>query len=132
MPVKAKTKRITPASMQRLALLLCDFLESKYLYEDARIYIGTNKRICKYPTNDPDEKPIQTPNGMTVYLSPYDKDRMPTPYYNPKTLLVTTEDDLCSELNKFGKLHEQLDILFAPYGLYLEMGNIWSFSLYEI
>ena len=118
--------------MRKLALKLCDFLEDKGLYDDARVYVGTDRRICKHPTNAPDERPVKTPNGMTVYMSSYDKNRMPTPYYNPKTLLVTTEDGLCSELNKFGKLHDQLNVLFAPYGLYLEMGNIWSFSLYEI
>ena len=128
-------KPITPKSMHALALNLIDLLDGKELYEDAIIYVGTGTKIQKYPAkslpSDPDLRPVATPKGLTVYESDF-KGPLPTEYNNPETLTVTFEDDLYVVINQFGKLHEELNALFAPYGLYLEMGHAWNFSIYPI
>lgn len=136
--IKQKYARITPASMKKLALNTIDFLESKSLYGDlVVIYLGNKQRITATPqhhdTNDlkPNYTPIKTPAGKVVYLSDWNK-QMPTEYHNPDTLTFTFENELYNELNKFGKLHDELNALFSKYGLYLEMGHAWSFSLYKI
>ena len=53
-------------------------------------------------------------------------------YSNPETLTVTFEGPLYSALNYGdGRLERKLDALFGKYGLYMEYGHAWSFSLWE-
>ena len=53
-------------------------------------------------------------------------------YSNPDTLTVTFEGPLYAALNYGdGKLERKLDALFGKYGLYMEYGHAWSFSLWE-
>lgn len=71
--------------------------------------------------------------GHTVYAGEFDMALCPCEYNNPDTLTMTFEGPLYHAMNYYigtPSAWDDLNRIFARYGLYHEMGYAWSLTCY--
>ncbi len=127
-------RKITTKKIEKLANEIRQYLIEEGLWVDTRIYFNgkaysTDDGEGRYWYNDPKHLIVlenQDPCKYFDYCGPY--------------LSMSFEGPLYSCLNYCGeygrkfeeKVNENLRTMFASYGLYMELGNSWNLSLYDI
>lgn len=121
---------MTKKQLENIALDLITFLQRHDLYYMVNIYVNnkvlTDNRMKGTETRD-------TPFGPYYIVHNVNPGDL-LEYYNPETITVTFEGPLYHIINysECHSLYKELCSLFERYGLYLEQGYAWSFSLYYI
>ena len=143
-------KKPTPAKLKQRAMELSKYLSRNELFGDARIYVRTSTikknewlTIQAEPSykQDAEWKPWSFESRGRKYTFYTRTDLDPKSYldYSGSYLSMSFEGPLYEALN-YGytreycylkDVEEHLTNFFAHYGLHLELGNAWNFSLYE-
>ena len=121
---------VTPENMRRMAIETIRYLSERGLFYSVDIYAGgMHYSDAGHPWQELDRESVP---GTDVWAGGYD--RCPCEYANPETLTMTFEGSLYHAMNYgtgYGdRAWNELDQIFARYGLYLEMGHAWSLACY--
>lgn len=123
-----KTKRLTPAKLEKLALELIEYLQQHDLFDMVHIYVN---RKCFSDTR----YDSMGTRHLSKYGAYYVKDNVNVKemveYSNPETITMTFDGILYDVINNGnGGVTGDLNRMFKKYGLYYEQGHPWDFSLY--
>lgn len=127
-----KIRPVTDRNMQAMALSVIRYLNRYHMFQDVNIYAGG----MHYSDSRHHGQALHTDlvKNAEVWAGERDKHDCPCEYHNPDTLTMTFEGPLYHAIN-YGmgrgyRAEQELDAIFARYGLYLEMGHAWSLTCY--
>lgn len=125
-----KIKPVTDRNMQAMALSVIRYLNRYHMFQDVNIYAGG----MHYSDSRHHGQVLHTDlvKNAEVWAGERDRYDCPCEYHNPDTLTMTFEGPLYHAIN-YGmgrgyRTEQELDAIFARYGLYLEMGHAWSLT----
>lgn len=126
----AKIKPVTPENMQAMALSLIRYLNRYGMFYMVNIWAGgMHYSDDQHPGQEKDTASIKS---LEFWAGPCDT--CPCEYSNPDTLTMTFEGPLYHAVNygmgRGQKTWQEMDAIFARYGLYLEFGHAWSLTCY--
>lgn len=118
-------------SEEELYNLMTDLV--MYLYKnellfDVNIYVNAKR----YSTSEYNTDTNIKIGSAVMYQSDCENPEECVEYCNKDTLTMTFEGPLYQALNYDGTTEEDLNKIFAKYGLYYEQGYAWSLTAYDI
>ena len=130
--LERKTKPGNDKNMREMALSVIRYLNKYHMFQDVNIYAGgTHYSDSRH---EGQERRTDLVKNTEIWAGERRKDDCPCEYHNPETLTMTFEGPLYHAMN-YGlgrgyRAQQELDAIFARYGLYLELGHAWSLTCY--